>query len=155
MNVIDVIKSLNLTTWEVLLVGWKKGWLTRVDIIGYSVKLLQKKEVLDDENIALIASADHSSDDEFFQLLTKQVNQEKPTSNSTALDIWRLAFLISLSQSSQSSEEKLEKLQEIYSQFDYPGDMASCSIYSQGEVSPLLAMQKSIESLKSKLLISS
>jgi hypothetical protein len=56
-----------------------------------------------------------------------------------AIEKWRFAHISWLLQSESSDEEKVSALQELYAEFGFPEDMASCSIYSGDQIDPLLA----------------
>ncbi len=146
MKPITELKELDLLCWSTLLVGQQKGWVTKADIGDYATKLLSDGLDNDDGNIAVLAGADSYDDSEVKELMLQVVNGSY--SEVDALEKWRLATLLALSKSSLSEEEKIDKLQEIYSEFDYPEDMSSCSIYSQDSVDPLIAMSDVILSLK-------
>lgn len=132
--------------WSTLLVGLNKGWATRKDAIDYAVSLLANGS--DDEDVAIIAGGETLSDDELINLISKKINS---TSSFSIFDKWRLAQLLCIAESSDDEQGKIDKLQEVYADFDYPEDMASCSIYSQDDTSPIVAMMRVIEELRSKL----
>ncbi len=63
-----------------------------------------------------------------------------------ALEKWRFAHISSLLKSEQSPNDKINGLQELYGEFGFPEDMASCGVYSRDRVDPLdaagIGMQK-------------
>ena len=146
MKPITELKELDLLCWSTLSVGQKRGWVTKTDIGDYAAKLLSDGLDNDNEKIAVLAGANSYDEPEVKELMLQLVNDSY--TEVEALEKWRLATLLSLSKSSLSEEEKIDKLQEIYSEFDYPEDMSSCSIYSQDSVDPLIAMSDVILSLK-------
>ena len=147
MKPIEVLKNLDLVCWPALFVGLQKGWVTKSDIADYATSLLSADLDNGDENIAVLASADSFDDSEVKELLL-QVGGS--TAEPEAIEKWRLATLIALSDSALSEEEKIDKLQELYAEFDYPEYMSSCSIYSHNSVDPLVAMSDVISALKNK-----
>ena len=114
-------------------------------MIDYAVSLLMTES--DDEDIAVIAAGESLSDDELFDLVSAQSKNEDAGAD---LDKWRLAYLLCIAESDSSEQEKIDKLQDVYSQFDYPEDMASCSIYAQDDIDPLMAMMQVVKGLRQK-----
>lgn len=147
MKPIEVLKELDLVCWSALFVGLQKGWATKSDIADYATSLLSADLDNGDENIAVLAGSDSLDDSEVKGLLL-QVGGS--TEDPEAIEKWRLATLIALSESVLRKENKIDKLQELYAEFDYPEDMSSCSIYSQDSVDPLAAMSGVISALKQK-----
>jgi len=98
-------------------------------------------------DIPVIAGGEYLSDEELLGLLLQQI--ERPVGASD-LDKWRLAFLSCIEASNDTDDEKISRLQEVYADFDYPEDMASCSIYSQDSLPPLIAMHNIIKFLRGK-----
>ena len=90
------------------------------------------------------------SDEELCGLIFSKMNG---VSDSCDLDKWRLAFLLCIESSEASDEIKLSQLQEIYAEFNYPLDMMSCSIYSQDNIAPLVAMHQVVEGLRKRLFV--
>ena len=103
------------------------------------------------QEVALIAGGEYLSDEELLGLIEKKQQGQDAVSD---LDKWRLAFFLCIGRSGDSEENKVCRLQEVYADFDYPEDMALCSVYSQGEVSPLVAMSWVVKKLQSQLLSS-
>lgn len=148
MKSIEVLKEQNLICWSVLLAGLQRGWVEKSDIANYAIDILSAGLDNGDENIAVLAGADSISDTEIKNLLL-QVGGKIVSPES--IEKWRLAKLTALEESALSEEEKLGGLQDVYAEFDYPEDMASCSIYAQGSVDPLVAMTEVISALKEKV----
>lgn len=148
MTAINELKELGLICWSTLLVGQRKGWVSKSDIADYAVSLLAD-ENCENEDIAVLASANTLDDSEVKDLLQRM--SRSVCSDTEVLDKWRLAILIALNNSELSEDEKVDRLQEFYAEFDYPEDMNSCSIYSQDTVDPLSAMREVIGSLKQQL----
>lgn len=146
MSPIKVLINLGLLCWSTILFGLGKGWVSRKDVVDYAVDLLVNGN--DDENVAIIAAGETLEDDELLKLLSNQVEQ---SDSANDLDKWRLAHLISIVESNEDEQSKLDRLQEVYANFNYPEDMASCSIYYQNEIDPLVAMMQVVEELKGKL----
>ena len=57
MKAIAELKKFNLVSWPTLLVGLQKGWAVKSDVADYATKLLSDGLDNDDENIAVLASA--------------------------------------------------------------------------------------------------
>ncbi len=146
MSPIKIMINLGLLCWPTILFGFRKGWVSRKDVIDYAVDLLINGS--DNEDVAIIAGGESLGNDELLDMISNQVEQAK---NSTALDKWRLAYLLNIAESDENQQTKLDRLQEVYANFDYPEDMASCSIYSQDEIDPLVAMMQVVEKLRSRL----
>lgn len=143
---IKILINLGLLHWSTILLGLGKGWVNRKDVIDYAIDLLVNGN--NDESIAIIAAGEILRDDELLNLISNQVEQSADTHD---LDKWRLAHLISIAESKEDEQTKLDRLQEAYANFDYPEDMASCSIYSQDQIDPLVAMTQVVEKLRGKL----
>lgn len=146
MSPIKILINLGLLCWSTILLGLRKGWVSRKDAIDYAIELLVNGN--EDEDVVIIAGGETLEDDELLNLISEQVEQ---ADIATALDKWRLAHLLSIAESDDDEQTKLDKLQEVYANFDYPEDMASCSIYSQDEIAPLIAMMQVVEELRRKL----
>jgi len=146
MSPVKILINLGLLCWSTILLGLDKGWVSRKDVIEYAVDLLVKGN--EDENVVIIAGGEPLGDDELLDLISNLVEQ---SDNTGELDKWRLAHLISIAESNEGEQSKLDRLQEVYVNFDYPEDMASCSVYSQDEIDPLVAMMQVVEELRNKL----
>ena len=145
MSPINALRNLGLLCWSTIFLGLRKGWISREDVINFAVALLVNGS--DDEDVAIIASGESLDDDEFSNLIS---NHFKQSDNAADSDKWLLAHLLSISELDDDEQTKLDRLQEVYADFDYPEEMASCSIYSQDKVDPLLAMMQVIDELKSR-----
>ena len=142
----NVLINLGLLGWTTILLGLKKDWMSRKDVINYAVDLLVHGN--NDEDVAIIAGGEFLTDDELLNLIS---NHAKQVDSFDDFDKWRLAHLISIAESDDDEQTKLDRLQEVYANFDYPEDMASCSIYSQDKIDPLVAMKEVAEILKRKV----
>jgi hypothetical protein len=147
MSSINILKSLGLLCWSTIYVGLNKGWLKSKDVIDYAVSLLMAGN--DNEAVVLIAGGESLNEKEILNLVSSQLEN---IDEATALDKWRLADLLCISESEDNDQEKLDKLQNVYAKFEYPEDMKSCSIYSQNGEDPLLAMMQVVKELKRKYL---
>jgi hypothetical protein len=145
MKPIELLINTNLLSWNTLFHGWMNGWVARIDIIRFAITLLVEKKDNDNEVIALIASGDSLSDDDLLELVSSQMIT---ADESVEIDKWRLAFLLCIAESDASEQEQIDELQDVYSEFGYPEDMSSCSIYAQDGVDPLEAMKKVVKELK-------
>jgi len=148
MTSIKKLLELGLICWSTIFIGLKNGWMSQQDLIDYAVSLLVAGS--DNEDIAVIAAGESLSDDELLDMVSVLSKNEDTGAD---LDKWRLAYLLCISESDSSEQEKIDKLQEVYSQFSYPEDMASCSIYAQDSIDPIMAMMQVIKELRKKLLI--
>lgn len=154
MNTITELSRQGLLCWQTVAVGFQNNWLNKDAVSDYAFKLLS--EGLDGGNtdIAVLAGTDSLNDREVSDLI-RAICQREGTdtaqAEANALEKWRLSKLLALNSAEFSAEEKIEKLQELYADFDYPSDMAACSIYSQDGIDPLTAMQTLINELKQKL----
>lgn len=140
------LADLGLLCWATIHLGLIKGWLSREDVADYAIDLLVHGN--DDEDTAIIAGAELLEDNELLELISKKVAQ---VDNDTVFDKWRLAHLVDIAESDKDEQSKVDNLQEVYANFGYPEDMISCSIYSQDEVDPLVAMMNVIEKLRGRL----
>lgn len=147
MPLIWTMKDLGFLCWSTILLGLRKGWVNRKDVSDYAFDLLVDGN--DDEEVAIIAGGESLRDDEIFDLISNQVRK---AGNEDDLGKWRLAHILHIAESSDDDETKIGRLQEVYSNFDYPEDMASCSIYSQDEMDPLVAMLQVAEKLQSRFV---
>ena len=146
------LAKLNLIDWPTLALGIDNGWIDKDAISSYAFERLHHGET--DGDIALLAGSNALSEDEVSELLAtlcKKNSISTQEANPLALEKWRLAILSELQNSSLPPEEKLERLQELYADFGYPEDMASCSIYAQDGADPLDALQKTINTLEQRL----
>ena len=150
MRPIIELKKLNLISWPVLLCGFRKGWVTKSDIADYATQHLANYPDQDDHSIILLASANFWDNAEVNELLLQAINN--PAWHQEALNKWKLAKLLALSNSKLSNQEKIDKLQEVYAELDYPKEMVSCSIYSQDAIDPLVAMDQVISLLKKEVV---
>ena len=145
MSPFKLLIRLGLIGWSTINLGFKKGWVKRKDIFDYAISQLVSGSNIED--VAVIAGGEYLTDDELIGLV---LNLIKTTDSAADLDKWRLAFLLCIEASDDSDEDKVNKLQEVYADFDYPEDMASCSVYSQDNVSPLVAMSQVVQELRER-----
>jgi len=146
---VDTLKQLNLLCWPVLVIGFQKKWVSKNDIEDYAISLLDN-DPDQCNNISILASAGFLESYEIETLLLKINLHIEP---AEALDMWRLAVLITLKNANYPDDQKISELQQIYSEFEYPEDMQTCSIYSQDNIDPLIAMSDVIKLLKNKFSI--
>lgn len=147
MSPFKILSELRLACWSTISLGFRKGWVRRSDIFDYAIGQLMSGDA--GQEVAQIAGGEYFSDEELLELIEDKQQGQNAVSD---LDKWRLAFLLSIEWSGDSEEDKLCRLQEVYADFDYPEDMALCSIYSQGEVSPIVAMSWVVKKLQDELL---
>ncbi len=148
MSPFGILMGLGLACWSTILLGFEKGWISRGDIFEYAMHQLLNG--CDSERVAIIAGGEYLSDEELLDIISKQM---EATNCVAEMDKWRLAFLLCIDGSNDSDENKIKRLQKIYADFDYPEDMASCSVYSQDGVDPLVAMSQVLKGLSERLLL--
>ncbi|MBV4495032.1 DUF2247 family protein [Pseudomonas sp. SWRI12] len=149
MSPFKILIGLGLMSWSTLVFGFRRGWVKREDIFDYAVNQLVSGSHASNENVAIIAGGEDLSDDELIGLISTL----ESTSRASDVDKWRLGFLLWIEALDGSYEEKINFLQEAYADFDYPEDMSSCSLYSQDEIPPLLAMRDVVAALKERFLL--
>ncbi len=156
MSAFDFMKQANLLDWYTLLVGLKRGWCKKEHLIGYAETVLAKTAGEVDGDIVTIASGENLSEDDLISTCIHFLGTHgQPTSQEKeceAMEKWRLAHLSWLLQREGSDEEKVSELQELYAQFGFPDDMASCSIYSSNGIDPLVAASGVVERLSRRFL---
>lgn len=143
MDPLEMLGECRLLDWSSIWLGYERVWLRREDICEYAISQFGDENC--SENIAILAGGDYLSDEEFEGVILNEINGHDETGG---LDKWRLAFLLCIAASHGSYDKKVSKLQEIYAEFGYPEDMASCSIYSSDDVCPLKAMSAVVKNLK-------
>lgn len=148
MSPLNVLISLGLACWSTIFLGFKKRWIRRDDVFEYAISQLLNG--CESERVAIIAGGEYLSDEELLAIISKQMEM---TDCVADMDKWRLAFLLCIDATDDSDENKINRLQEIYADFDYPEDMASCSIYSQDGVCPLVAMNQVVKRLRERFLL--
>ncbi|MCQ8105008.1 DUF2247 family protein [Methylomonas sp. SURF-2] len=155
MSAFEMMKRANLLEWHTLLVGLEHGWCEKSHLIKYAEECLRQVYGEIDGDLISIVIGESIPDDElisvclrFIEAYGKPLSQEK---KDEALEKWRFAHLSSLLESQDSDEEKINALQELYSQFGFPEDMASCSIYNCDGIDPLDAAQNVVQKLAQKI----
>jgi hypothetical protein len=155
MPAFDVMKQANLLNWHTLLVGLERGWCKKENLIAYAETCLMQTGGEIDCDLVTIASGEEISEDELVSIgghfLETQGQSMSPKEKIESMEKWRFAHLAWLLQCRVSNEEKISMLQELYAQFGFPDDMASCSIYNSNGVDPLVAAKHVVESLSRKL----
>ena len=149
MKPVDMLKKLGLCSWSTLIIGWSRGWATRKDIIDYAVGLLSENEDSCNDDVVLLAGGE-TFDDEDFRKLVKNLTTDESSDDEVEMDKWRLAHLLCLAESNLDEQTKIDRLQDIYAEFNYPQDMTSCSIYSEGSDDPIETMMNIINQLSQR-----
>jgi hypothetical protein len=151
MSVLDVMKQANLLDWHTLLVGLEHGWCDKEMLIDYAEAALGRATGEIDGDLVSIVSGESCSEDDiisiglhFLEAHGQPLSQGKKVE---ATEKWRFAHISWLLQKEGSDEEKISELQEIYAQFGFPDDMASCSIYRNNGIDPLVAARNVIAKL--------
>lgn len=146
MSPISVLVQLGLANWPTIYYGFKKGWLEREDIFEYAMSQIPVDR--DSQHAVTVAGSEYLSDEELLKAVSDGVGI---VDCAAEMDKWRLGFLLCVDLADASPECKVAMLQKIYADFEYPEDMASCSIYHQDGIGPLVAMRQLIERLKQRL----
>ena len=146
MGRVSALIEFKLLNWSTLVLGWNKGWADRKDAMEYAAYLLVNGS--DTDEVAVIAGGADFSDEALLEFVSQQVEN---SDNAADLEKWLLVHLVEISELDEGEQTKLDRLQEVYADFNYPEEMAPCSIYSQSEIEPLVAMEQAIEQLKRKL----
>ncbi|MDR1163586.1 MAG: DUF2247 family protein [Candidatus Accumulibacter sp.] len=159
MSAFDVMKEINLLDWNTLLVGLERGWCEKKSLIDFSEIVFARVSGEIDGDLLTMVLGESVSDDElistglrYLETCGQAMSQDK---KNEAIEKWRFAHLSSLLQSENSDEEKIAVLQELYAEFGFPEDMASCSIYSRDQIDPLLAAARVAEDLSRRFLSAS
>ncbi|MBA4242453.1 MAG: DUF2247 domain-containing protein [Pseudomonas sp.] len=141
----------NLVDWPTLAIALNNGWINKDAVSEHAFRLLSASQ--QNSDIAVLAGSDALSDDEVVALLAtlcKKEGIDLQEKRSHVLEKWRLAMLSELQHSSLADEDKIERLQALYAEFDYPDDMASCSIYAQNDVDPIDALHQVVTALEQR-----
>ena len=148
MSPISVLAQLGLASWSTIYFGFKKGWVGRADIFEYAMNQISIDR--DSQYEATIAGSAYLSDEELLKVISEGVGIFDCDGE---MDKWRLAYLLCIDGADASAENRITMLQKIYADFECPEDMASCSIYHQDGIGPLVAMSRLIGTLKQRLSV--
>lgn len=151
MKSIEVMRDLRLLDWRSLLVGWRRGWVSRDDVFGHAVNQLLAEVPDPDLKIAMLAAGDSEnySNADLEDLLVAisarhgapipatvlaQLSEWQPSGeidNSVRREFeqWRLAHLVSAAREARDREDLLNRLEKIWVGFGYPDDMRAVSRY--------------------------
>ena len=128
--------------------GYNSGWISRDGVSDYFTDMVCS-DGFDGCDLALLLAVSSSlSDVEFNDIVAKLPGGDE----FLVINRWRLGRLMELDLSDITDDEKLCILQDIYAEFDYPEDMAGCSIYSLTSEPPLEAMRRVISDLSVSVL---
>ena len=154
MSAFKIMERANLLDWHTLLVGLEHGWCEKTHLFKYAEECLRHATGEIDGDLISIVVGESIPDNElisiclhFIETHGKPLSQKK---KDESLEKWRFAHLSSLLGSKDSDEEKIKALQELYSQFGFPKDMASCSVYRNNGIDPLIAAQSVVQTLPQK-----
>lgn len=154
MTPFEIIQENNLLDWTTLLVGLDRGWCKKEAVIKYTEnQLLKNHGEIDTQLIDLINSEPEKQSEfilKFHEFLDHHEIEKIQDKINTATLKWRFAFITSMLEEETSEQEKIDLLQEIYGQFGFPEDMASCSIYHNDGIDPLEAAKNVVKSLRSQ-----
>lgn len=161
-SVVRIMRDLNLLTWRSIQLGWERHWLTGKDVSEFAAESLADYSGPCSETIAMLAWAETLEDKDIRGHLADVVgSMVKNKAELPAIDKWRLAYMIELSERSMDEKSRLDEIQELYSDFDCSEDMDRCSMYyvdpskqppNVGDHcdSPLDSFRQTIESLKAR-----
>lgn len=150
MSAFKATKDVNFIDWHTLIVGLQHGWCQKIDVIKFAENALRH----DNGELINIVTGESISEKEListcFRFIEKKgmpLSQEK---KEEAVEKWRFAYLSSLLESQESDSKKIDDLQEIYSEFGFPDDMASCSVYKGDNIDPFYAAKSVVRTLAQK-----
>ncbi len=154
MSVIDVMKQTSLLDWHTLLVGLEHGWCEKKSLIDYAEAVLGQVTSEIDGDLVTLATGESCFEEDlistglhFLETHGQPLSEEK---KFEATEKWRFAHISLLLQKESSVEEKISELQDLYAEFGFPEDMASCSIYRNDGVDPLVAARGVLEGLSKR-----
>lgn len=151
MSIVDFLEQANILDFHVLLVGLSNGWCEKRSLVEYAEGMLCQAAGESDSELVTLASGGNCSDEELISIGLHFLERHGQTLSEEmrldALDKWRYAHMSCLLHKDNSAEEKITELQELYAQFGFPDDMASCSIYSRDGIDPLVAANDVIKKL--------
>ena len=160
-EIVGILKGLDLISWPTLSIGFENGWVQRSEIVEYALNVMTTSVEDNFKEVILLAGSELYDHDEFKQILVGVLNKKgfdasNVNNKNIESDKWRLGFLIFLDSKTSTPEFKLDKLQKLYSQFNYPEDMAACSCYynpldNDSYEGPLNELKTVIIKLKTKL----
>jgi hypothetical protein len=124
--VLGVMGRHQLLDWSTILVGWDRTWLSKEGISDFAVEQLERAS---SESIVELLARIDGSDTQEIRNLIENCAKATQADYTAAVEKWRFAFLVALSEDPKSPEEKIDDLQDLYSAFDYPEDMRDCGRY--------------------------
>ena len=128
--------------------GYDSGWISREGVSDYFTDIVCS-DGSDGCDLALLLAVSSSLSDVEFNGIVARL----PSGGGlSVINRWRLGKLVELDLSDITDDEKICILQDIYAEFDYPEDMAGCSIYSVTSEPPLDAMRRVIAGLSVSIL---
>ena len=148
---LESIDRLGLMGWDVLLVGWDRGWVTREDVSRFAIdRLLSEAVGSDDMNTVMslaLAESEKLDHLDIKALLESLIRDSFDQKTAIGKDKWRLVVLISLDAEPLDWEAKVNTLQEVMAEFGYPPDMSHCFRYgpSQFAIDKGLASQEDLK----------
>ncbi len=166
---LDSIARLGLMGWDVLVVGWDHGLVTRQDVTRFALDQLLSEAVSSDDTNTVMSLA--RAEPDRLDHLDIKVLMERLTRNSfdretvSGEEKWRLVFLMALDAEPLDWEAKVTKLQELMADFGYPPEMNRCFRYGPSQFAidsgmasqevlhcdPLVEMRHVIADLKRRL----
>lgn len=154
MSAFEIMKRADLLDWHTLLVGLEHGWCTKDKLIEHAEEYLRHVTSGVDENLISIVTGESISDDELIAISRRFIQAHgAPLSQKIekeSLEKWRFAHLCSLLESNKTDQIKIDEIQDLYSQFGFPEDMTSCSIYNDTGIDPLVSAKCVTQNLEKK-----
>ena len=155
MSAFEIMKNAKLIDWHALIIGLEHGWCEKKNLITYAEECLREAKGEIDSDLINIVAGESIDNEQIISICLHYIgSQKKPLSiekKHTALEKWRFAHLTSLLESKKSEEKKINELQELYGQFGFPDDMASCSIYKNDNINPLIAAKNVVQKLTKQI----
>jgi hypothetical protein len=129
---IDVLSEFHLLDWNVLLIGWQRGWVQQSELSKFAISCIESS--IPDQDLAALASltsAEKLAPEAINRYLARLARRDQ-VKEDMELDIWRLAQFVSFREQNIAWEDKVTKLEELAAEFGFPSDMNGCSRYSPG-----------------------
>jgi hypothetical protein len=154
MSAFEIMKRADLLDWHTLLVGLEHGWCKKENLTEYADDYLRHVTSGVDDDLLSIVTGEAISDEDlitisrhFVQAHGAPLSQKK---EEESIEKWRFSHLCSLLESNKTDQIKIDEIQELYSQFGFPEDMATCSIYNGVGIDPIVAAKFTVQNLEKK-----
>lgn len=154
MTAFEMLMRANLLDWPILVVGLERNWCVKKNIIQFAEKCASEAAQVDGELLTIATGESLSNPDlilcclRYMETIGEALS---PESRQRSLDQWRFSYMVLLLDGPDSVEDKINRLQELYGEFGFPEDMASCSIYSNNGIDPLTSAHIVVKQLAERL----